>query len=234
MAGSNDDELIMFLIKTLKSKYVADTMKKGRFCFNHPAVFNKWENKSAAQYDRWDAHSAHNATHLMYFPIIGEKDGFPVYGKGNKFADKAIVRIQTKEVQQMPICCFRMVEEHEVHHYPGGIEFSLGDDADRIASEFEHDAYVMIEANPFLHRLQGKHVCFAGPIVYKDTTNDYEFDVPEQYKDIAEQLFRKDAQYAWQKEYRIALMPSDNTPVFIELGSIEDIAISGMLSDLRK
>lgn len=233
MEVANSEELILFLLKTMKAKHIDDTMKKGRFCFCYPSVFNKWEKPDSAQYDRWDAHSAHNATHLVYAPIVGERNGLPVYGKVQKLADKAIVRVQTEEVRCSPICCFRMVEEHEVKCLYGGIDFSLGENASRIISEFGHDAYIMVEAKPFLDRLQEMHTCFAGPVVYKDTTNDHEFDVPDQYKDLVEQLFRKDERFLWQKEYRIVLPPCKESPFFVELGSIEDIAIRGMLSDLQ-
>lgn len=222
-----------FLLKTMKSEYVEDTMKYGRFCFNHPSIFNKWENTQAAQYDKWEAHSAFNATHLMYYPSVGEKDGYLIYGEGLNFADKAIVREQTEEAKHSPICCFRIVEENEINPIPDGIEFSLGEIADRIISEFNHDAFILIEARPFLSRLQEKYR-FAGNVVYRDTTNDYNFDVPDQYKHIVEQLFRKDKRFSWQKEYRIVLPPSAEPKVFIEIGAIKDIAISGMISELRK
>lgn len=233
MDDTKNEEPIRFLLKTMKEKHVEDTMKRGRFCFSHPSVFNKWENVDSAQYDKWDAHSAYNATHLVFAPIVGEKDGIPVYGALKKLADKAIVRIQNETVRCSPICCFRMIEEHEVKCLPGEIEFSLGNNADRIMSEFGHDAYVMVEAAPFLNRLHEKYTYFAGAVVYKNTTNDYEFSVADQYKDLVEQLYRKDERFAWQKEYRIVLPPSEESPFFIELGSIEDIAICGKLSNLK-
>ena len=48
-------------------------------------------------------------------------------------------------------------------------------------------------------------------------------------------MFQKSMDYAWQKEYRLVLTPRDNTnQVFVEMGSIRDIAIGGALEDLRK
>lgn len=218
----------------MKTKFVEDSLKKGKFCFNHPAAFNKWESKDAAQYDPWDAHSAHHATHLMYAPIVGEKDGDPIYGKMQKFADSAIVRLQTSSVKHSPICCFRMIEEHEVTSEEEYLNISLGNTADRIIKEFGHDSYLLIQASPFMERLKQHNITvLAGPVVYKDTLNDYEFQVPEQFKDVVEQLFRKDERYEWQKEFRFVLPPSQTSPVFIELGSIEDIAISGKIMDLK-
>lgn len=232
-SGQKANNKIIFLLKTMKHEYVEETMKKGRFCFNHPTVFNKWEKVDSAQYDRWDAHSAYNADHLIFAPIIGEKDGKPVYGKIQKLADKAIIHEQSKPVKHSPICCFRYVEKHEVIIEDDGIIFSLGNTADRIIKEFGHDSFIMIQALPFLKRIRSNYQCYCGDVVYKDTLNDYDFDVPDQIKDHVEQLFRKDKSFEWQKEYRVVLTPTDNSPVFIELGSIEDIAISGSLSLLR-
>lgn len=224
---------ILFFLKSMKCKYVDDILKYGRFCFNHPAIFNKWESKKDAQYDPWDAHSVYEATHLIFAPIIDEKDGIPVYGEVHKLADKGIVRTQSAVANKSSICCFRMVEEHEVSFDENHIFYTLGETADKIINEFGHDSYILIQAAPFLERIRQKYSCYCGAVVYRNTLNDYEFQVPEQEKDFVEQLFRKDVKYEWQKEYRIVLPPSDNNPVFIELGSIEDIAICGKISDLR-
>lgn len=235
MSEPQNENKIIFLLKSMKSEYVEDTLKKGRFCFNHPAIFNKWEKTVSAQYDRWDAHSSYKATNLVYAPIIGEQNGTPIYGKVMPLADKAIIHEQSKIVKHSPICCFRMVEENEaILTKSGTIHYSLGETADRIINEFGHDSFVLILAVPFLERMLEKYrnsIC--GPIVYKNTLNDYDFQVPEQFKDRVEQLLRKDEQYSWQKEYRIVLPPTKNSPVFAELGSIEDIAISGKIADLR-
>lgn len=232
-SGQPSDNKIIYLLKTMKQEYVEDTMKKGRFCFNHPAVFNKWEKVDSAQFDRWDAHSAYIADHLMYAPIIGENNGQPIYGKPKMIAGKAILHEQSRAARYSPICCFRYVERHEVIIEDHGITYSLGETADRIKNEFGHDSFIMIQAVPFLERLRSNYQCYCGDVVYKDTLNDYEFDVPEQIKEHVEQVFRKDKSFEWQKEYRVALLPTENSPVFIELGSIEDIAISGSISLLR-
>lgn len=231
MNDQNNERKALFFLKSMKKRHVEETIKKGKFCFNHPSVFNRWETTTSAQHDRWDAYSSHVATHLVFAPIIGEKDGIPVYGKAQKIADKGIVRLQSYGAQHTPICCFRIIEENETVRTPEGTKVFLGEIAEKILSEFGHDAFVLIEAAPFLERLTHKYTCLTGGVIYKDTTNDYEFKVPDQYKDVFEQLFRKDERFAWQKEFRIALPPSQESPVFIELGSIEDIAISGMLSD---
>ena len=230
MKEKKDDEQIVFLLKTMKKKYVEDTMTKGRFCFNHPAVFSQWEDINAAQYDRWEAQSAFEATYLVYAPIIGEKNGMPIYGQGKKIADKAIVHMQTDLAKNSPICCFRTVNKNEVEFLGNEIKYTLGSTARRIQKEFGHDAFVMIQLMPFIERLKSSVDSFiAMKVAYCDLINDYPFNVEKKNREIVEQLFRKDKKYEWQKEYRIVLPPSQDTPVFVEIGSIEDIAVSGDL-----
>lgn len=226
---------VVFLLKSMKNEYVKDTLTKGRFCFNHPSIFNKWESKDAAQYDPWDAHSAYDITHVVYAPIIGEKDGMPVYGKGDILTDQAIIHEQSNVAKHSPFCCFRFIEEKEVTWLEDGCEFSLGEIADRIINEFEHDSYIIIQAVPFIERVRKQcPESILGPVVYHDRLNDYEFSVPDGIKERVEQLFRKDERYSWQKEYRIVLPPTMTSQVFLELGSIEDIAICGKIADLRE
>lgn len=234
MSKTEKENRIVLLLKSMKNEYVNDTLTKGRFCFNHPVAFNVWESKDAAQYDPWDAHSAYDAIHLVYAPIIGEENGMPVYGQGHKFADKAFIHEQSGAAKHSPICCFRFIEENEVMWSQNGFEFSLGETADRIINEFGHDSYIIIQAKPFIERVQKQcPSSLLGAVAYHDKLNNYQFPVPEEIKERVEQLFRKDERYSWQKEYRIALPPTKNSPVFLELGSIEDIAISGKIADLR-
>ncbi len=225
---------IVFLLKSMKQEYIEETMKKGRFCFNHPSVFNKWENTESAQADKWDAHSAYEATHLMYAPVIGEKDGMPIYGEVKKLADKGIVRVQSNLVKHIPICCFRMVEQNEITLLHDGVLFSLGETAEKIMREFGHDSYIIVCAEALIQRLREKYKVSYGSVVYKDVLNDYEFDVGAENKDVVEQLFRKDEKFKWQKEFRFTLPSTPNSPVFVEIGSIEDIAKCGKISDLRE
>lgn len=221
-------------MKTMKSQYVEAAMTKGIFCFNHPTVFNQWEAKDAAQADKWDAHSVYNATHLMYAPIIGEENGMPKYGEVKPLAEKAIVRLQSNAVKHSPICCFRAITEEDVSFEGENTIISLDNCVGRIMDEFHHDAYIIVLAAPFVERLKSKYtVPYSGNVIYKNTLNDYDFMVPESAKETVEQLFRKDERFAWQKEYRFVLQPSEKGPVFVELGSIEDIAQSGKLADLR-
>lgn len=227
---------IVFLLKATKSEYVEDTMKKRRFCFSQPTVFSKWENNEAAQYDRWDSHSAYEATHLVVAPIISEENGIPQYGPVQKLADRAIIHEQDSFIKQSFICCFRYIKLNEVEFCDKGVNLSLGTVADRIIKEFGYDSFVLIEFNEFIRRIKEKGILFIGAVVYKDLLNDYEFPVPEQLKSIVEQFYRKDTKYEWQQEYRIVIPPLKgytDTKRFIEIGSIEDIAISGKIADIR-
>lgn len=230
---NREDEIIL-LLKTMKKEYLHDTMTKGRFCFNHPTVFSKWENKDAAQYDRWEAHDAYEANNLVFYPIIGEKDGIPIYGQGRKTIDKAVIHKQSVTAMNTPICCFRCITQNECVIGEDSIIYSLGDTADRIMQEFGHDTFIIIRITPLFERLEKAIGSFiAMDVAYHDTLNSHLFNVDEQYKGIAEQLFRKDKKYEWQREYRIALPPTESSPIIVEIGSIEDIAICGDITDLR-
>ena len=221
------------LLKSMKKKHLDDAMKKGRFCFNHPTVFSEWKDKEAAQHDRWEAHDAYEATHLIAAPIIGENNGIPIYGKPHKIADRAIIHMQSESAKHTPICCFRCIMQSEIVVDGKSIVYSLGDTANRIVNEFGHDAFLIIPIRPFLERLSQKVDRFlAMDVAYHDLLNNHHFDVDEQYREIVEQLFRKDEKYEWQKEYRIILPPTQQAPVFIEIGSIEDIAVCGNIKDL--
>lgn len=230
----DQNDKIIFLLKTMKKEYLEDTMKKGRFCFCHPSVFSQWEDTNAAQFDHWEAHSAYEAIHVVFAPIIGEKEnGMPIYGPGKKIAEKGIVRTQTDFVRYSPICCFRAIDQSEVEMFKDGIYYSLGDIANRIMLEFGHDSYIIIQAVPFLERLKrAVNFTIAMAVVYEDVLNNYHFNVEEKFKEMVEQLFRKDKKYKWQKEYRIVLPPSKETKTIIEMGSIEDIAVCGNLKEL--
>ena len=72
-------------------------------------------------------------------------------------------------------------------------------------------------------------------VVYLDYINDYPFlPLSSEDKEIVEQVFRKDKIFDWHKEYRIALSPTDKSCVFRTIGSIEKMAVSGMIKDLKE
>ena len=230
----NQENKIVFLLKSMKKEYLLDIMTKGRFCFNHPTVFSQWENADAAQFDRWEGHDAYECLYPALAPIIGEENGMPIYGPGKIMADKAIIHIQNGTTKHTPICCFRCIQQDEIRFEGNMMFYSLAEIADRIMREFGHDAYVIIPIMPFLERLKKKMSSFfAMSVAYHDLLNNHQFDVEEEYEEIAEQLFRKDKKFEWQKEFRIALPPTKEAPVFIELGSIEDIAVCGDIADLK-
>ena len=110
----------------------------------------------------------------------------------------------------------------------------MGETAEKIMREFGHDSYIIVCAEALIQRLREKYKVSYGSVVYKDVLNDYEFDVGAENKDVVEQLFRKDEKFKWQKEFRFTLPSTPNSPVFVEIGSIEDIAKCGKISDLRE
>lgn len=233
----SDNIKFTYLLKSMKSEYIEDTMKKGRFCFNHPSVFNKWECNDSAQFDRWDGYSSIIGHDIMYFPIIDENENGVVYGEGKKLSNKALFHMQSGVAKHTPICCFRIIEDKEmsIDYKTKTFSYSLGENADRIIKEFGHDSYIIIKAAPFFVRLKKQHSFLSGGVVYKDIIKHGEIPVEERFQDLAEELFRKDEAYKWQKEFRIALRPpTKNSPVFVEIGSIEDIAFSGNISELRE
>ena len=232
---------IVFLLKSLRSEYVEDTMEKGRFCFNKPSVFSTWEDKNAAQFDRWDAHSAYEAFDLVYAPINKDEGGVIEYGTAKRFADKAIIHEQGSFAKQSFICCFRYLTPQEVEFCNNGIRLSLGMTANRIIEEFGHDSFLVIHAQSFLDRVAKKvpnsSTMIQGAVVYKDLLYADEFPFPEPVNSRISQLYRKDAIFSWQQEFRVVIA-SDNSSTeireFIEIGPIYDIACYGKLSDLVK
>ena len=227
---------IVFLLKATKNEYVKTTIERGRFCFCHPTVFSKWEDNQSAQYDRWEGHAAVEALDVVISPITGyREDGFPIYGKVSKLTEKATIHSQTGDAKHSPICCFRAVERSEITLSGSNLHYTLGETAQRIITEFGYDSYILIQAEPFMERMKKtKEFRIAGSVIYQDIMNQFPQSLPDEYESIAEQLLRKDKKYEWQKEYRIILKPTKEEQVFLELGSIEDIARSGKLVDLIK
>ena len=166
-----EDRKIIILFKSMKHEYLEDTMKEGKFCFCHPTVFNKWEDRESAQYDKWEGHSSVEAIDLYVAPIMSEKeDGTIVYGKMQKLANRGIVHIQTGEAKHTPICCFRMIEQEDVEIIDGKhFSFSINGAEERIMKEFGHDTFVLMQIAPFLERIR-KAVpsCYTGAVVYQD------------------------------------------------------------------
>lgn len=232
-----EDREFIFLLKSMKKEYVESTIKKGRFCFNHPSVFNEGENLNPAQVDKWDGHMSIKVKNLVIAHVLQDDENGYVTGEAMPLAEEAKLHIQSEVAKHTPICCFRIVEANEfsINTEERSLFYSLGDIADRIMKDFGHDSYVMIEAVPFIERIRKHHSVLRGSVVYEDTLKLGSFDIDKEFQELAEQIFRKDKAYEWQKEYRIALLhPTEKTPVFVELGSIEDITIAhGVIEDLR-
>ena len=224
---------IVFLIKTMKRKFLSSTLKEGSFCFNCAEVFNNSTGLTSAQHDRHDAHRKYNAKSVRIYPINSKdgKCGCPI-----KIAQEATIRAISGKEKNTPYCCFRLVEENEIiysnQNHIG--HFRLGNVVDRIREEFPHDAYILVY-NPteLLQRINEKESCFARSIHYGEKTEEFEQFLDESPHE-QKYMFEKDDQYSWQKEFRIALSPQE-TPQkkIIDIGSIEDIAIGGNLEELK-
>ena len=75
---------------------------------------------------------------------------------------------------------------------------------------------------------------FARRIHYGDKNPEYQ-EFLDQHNFPQAEMFQKKMEYAWQKEFRIILSKQDSTdPKMIYIGSIEDIAISGDIEELRE
>lgn len=223
-----------YLLKTLKKEHLEETVHKGKFCFCHPQIFSRWEDQKSAQYDRWEGYSAYEVNHIVFAPIISNKDGKIVYGQGSKIADRGIVHLQTDVAKKTPICCFRLVEESDLNRTDEKFIYSLGATTDRIRLEFQHDAFVLIKLVPFLERL-GMNVSwyYARNVIYQNLLNSIQDEMDEENKEIIEQLFRKDERFKWQKEFRIILLPNEKMKSFVKVGSIEDISYHGDIDELK-
>jgi hypothetical protein len=232
--GQIGGQPILFLFKSMKQEHVDGSMKKGRFRFSHPSVFSGWEDKDSAQCDKWEGHGAHGLKHLYVAPYTKGETQPPPMDKWTKIADETTVHFESDAAKHTPICCFRAIRSDDLlsDKERRNAYFPLHEIADRIRNEFNHDAYILVEATPFLERMR-KSVpcCYTGAVIYQDTMNEPPFSLDKGHQIIAEQIFRKDEKFAWQKEYRIALAPAEKSPVFVEIGSIEDIACCGSLID---
>ena len=223
----------MLLIKTLKKKHLASTLKKGEFCFNMPSVFNGGVNLAPAQEDRWDSHLSFDASHIIVAPIIYKDESGPHYGTAEKLADYARIHLMLTESKHTPLCSFRKIQNSEYVWKYGAIFLRLGDVVDRIRAEFEHDSFILLDSNALLERIRKKTAFCARSVHYGDIDADFRKYI-DQVGEGQAGMFQKDISYSWQQEYRIILPPQkDSDRVLIELGTIEDIAIGGDLELLQ-
>ena len=230
-----EDARIIFLIKTMKRKYVEDTLKEGTFCFNLPDAFHSATNLHAAQFDDKDSYATMKALDVTHWPIISENEDGITYGEPKVFAKHAIAHEISTVSQHTPLCCFRKVLEEDFAACEGGSVFKLGKLVDRIKTEFGHDSYILIlRPGEMLKRMGKVSSYFAKSIhygykdwKYQDFLDKYEFEQTE--------MFQKRMDYAWQKEFRI-ILPADQSANrrILHIGSIEDIAIAGDIEELRE
>ena len=231
---NQQDREIVFLIKTMKHGYLEDTVKKGKFCFNIPAVFNCGEGLASAQQDKWDSHLSFDASHLYIAPIVEENETGIKYGKAQLLAEKARIHQISTKSKYTPLCSFRKVEPSDLIEKYDAFFFRLGDVVDRLKAEFQHDSFILIaQPHLFLKRLFKKYPGFARSIHYGDIDAVFD-DFLENSGFSQAEMFQKDKSYEWQKEFRVILQPTrEAEKVFAEIGSIEDFTISGNIEELR-
>jgi hypothetical protein len=234
----NIESDIVFLIKTMKKKHLSDVLTKGEICFSYPETFaNNITNLNAAQIDTWDSHHFFPAENIYCYPVIEDNENGIKYGSGIKLADKATLREINEINKHTPFCCFRKVTIDEITERDGLLIFSLGDIVDRIKQEFGHDSFVLIlRPDVFLNRIGKDHSCYGKSIIYGELCleDKKEFEENEKAGFPQIKMYQKRDTYAWQKEYRVILTPTEDTERHnIYIGSIEDIAIGGDIEHLR-
>lgn len=232
---NEEDQNIVFLIKTMNKKHLENTLQRGAFCFNFPSVFNSSPNLAIAQYDQWDAHLSFDAMHLMYAPIISEDENGIHYGTPKKLADQARIHQISGISKATPLCSFRKVEEADIIQKYDAAFFRLGTTVDRIKNEFGHDAFILVyHPHILIKRISKVSPCFARSIHYGDIDANFQAYLDEHTFEQKE-MFQKSSEYAWQKEFRVIITPRIATgPQIIEIGPIEDIAFGGDIENLRQ
>ena len=225
---------IVFLVKTLKKEYLQSTLE-GKLFFSCPDTFiSTGNNLASGQQDIYDSHLNFMAHHLVVAPIIKEDENGIQYGKGMKIADSAYMHRINETSRHSPMICFRKVDVSDIKVVDECKIFALGNLVDRIKAEMGHDAFIIILAPLAFHkRLNEKERFFGRSIHYGEIDGQFQRFLDEHPSEQKE-MFQKRTEYAWQKEYRIALSPREETsPLIVDIGSIEDIAIGGDIEMLR-
>ena len=232
---NDEDRNITFLIKTMKKKYLEKTLKQGEFCFNLPSVFNLETNLAVAQQDKWDSHLSYIAQKIYYAPIISEDENGVHYGVAKKLADSARMYQISEASKHTPLCCFRKVDDDDLVEKYGAAFLRLGNIVDRIKNEMGHDAFILIiQPHALVHRIHKVSPCFARSVHYGEINSEFQ-EYLDTYDFDQKEMFQKRIEYAWQKEFRIIIAPTNKTsPQMIHIGSIEDIAFGGDIETLRQ
>lgn len=228
------EEDVLFLLKTLKKEYLESTLD-GKLCFCCPETFTSTTNGLlSGQQDTWDSYLSHKISHLVAAPIISGENEPIQYGTGIKLANKAYIHECNNIIQHSPFICFRKVQFSDIEHSKEYDVFKLGSLVDKIKSEMGHDAYILIHCpSKFLLQLNKIEHFFAHSIHYGEIDEAFE-EFLETYPKQQSKMFQKSMEYAWQKEYRLVLSPrKDTNKVFIQMGSIREIAFGGDLETLR-
>ena len=227
---------VVFLLKTLKHKYLDTTLKEGKLLFSKPERFQKSkENLSAGQVDPLDSHKTIKASKVFAAPVLCDtKEKFEL-GKPFLIAENATVSEISGLSKMTPMYCLRKIDKSDFTEHNGVLHFRLDSKIiDRIKNEFQHDSFVLIY-NPFelINRIEKKSSCFARSIHYGEIDEYYE-DFLSKYKFKQAEMFQKSKEYEWQKEFRIIIEPNNkNIKGFLQIGSLEDIAFGGNIEQLK-
>lgn len=229
---------IIFIVKSMDSKYVESTIKQGRLCFNTPQVFDD-KTLNLAQYDKYDSWMQYEARDIYIAPLLEDNERHLSYGKPVKILEKATIHEIDGINKSVPICCFRKIDENEITVFDDKMIVTIETEVvDRIKNEFGHNSFILIvNPNMFLDRICLNSSCYAHSIYYTDNKIEFEKyieSVPEEL--VQAKMFQKEQKYAWQKEYRVILPPisDNNNRRFVEIGNLEDIAIVGEIEQLSK
>lgn len=209
-------------------------LEEGQFCFNVPSVFNSGVDLAAAQQDIHDSHFPFELSHSWIAPIVYEDDKGPYYGRPIEIEGKATAHLLSALSAQTPMCCFRLLKEQDLVYKYGVAFFRLGDIVDRIRSEFQHDAYIIVfDAGTLLERMSQHYQLCARDVHYGSIDEKYIEYIRKVGHDQAA-MFIKDEVFEWQQEFRVIIKPNEmQEKVFVQIGSIEDIAFGGDLEQLR-
>lgn len=88
------EDNVLFLCKSMESQFLESTIKEGKFCFNHPTIFNEWKEKESAQYDKWDAHATYELSRIVVNPPVDAKKGKPDLEAGIQIPVKGELHLQ--------------------------------------------------------------------------------------------------------------------------------------------
>ncbi|HAN21642.1 MAG TPA: hypothetical protein DCP51_08235 [Clostridiales bacterium] len=231
---------LRFFIKFTKAEWAEDIKSQGKFYFNPAYKFFTSPHYSLGQYDPWDSHVNINAKYLVYAPIIEENERGIKYGPGKKLADEARIHLLDNRNKNIPICCFRMVNDSEIKDDIFKIDSQL---YVKICDDFpEYDSFALIWIDAFfdiLSKSQWGNMVYGHWVYYDDTSefdDFYQGSGEEGFEDKYPYLkmFNKERQYEYQQEFRL-ILPAEHwvEGKCIEIGSLNDIVLVGKIKQLN-